>query len=172
MFSPVPKHLVRTAAKQCHNLFFLQTERSMLILVKISTDIREQTRVFYLLCSCNAFIILHNRLRQHKALLGWNVIREDELLFMEDRSFFKSYLITQQGFNPTYGRLPLKYALRESLETAKTEFTFIDSVPVDVACRICAKADSHIAYRVVNSHAMPRPCPAPTVPCPSWKSAW
>ena len=31
------------------------------------------------------------------------------------------------------------------------------------------KADSHIACL---AHAMPRLCTAPTVPCPSWKSAW
>jgi hypothetical protein len=38
------------------------------------------------------------------------------------------------------------------------------------------KADSHIACRAHAvrqfTHAMPRPCPASTVPCPSWNSAW
>jgi hypothetical protein len=68
------------------------------------------------------------------------VLREDKLLFMNDHSFFN--LITQQGFIPTCFRLPLKYALRESLETSGTEFTLIASVPLDVTHRICVTDDS------------------------------
>jgi len=141
-FSPVSKHIFRTAATQCHNFIFLQTDRYMPNLVTISTDIREQAQVLYLPCSCDTFITLHNRLRQHKALLGWNVLREDELLFMEFYSLFFFNLITQQEFNLTCGRLSLKYTLCESLETAGTEFTFIESVPVDLARRDFSKDGS------------------------------
>jgi len=35
-----------------------------------------------------------------------------------------------------------------------------------------ALTDSHSMPCPCRSHAMPRPYPAPTVPCPSWKSAW
>ena len=98
-FSPVSKHSFRTAATQCHNFIFLQTDRYMPNLVTISTDIREQAQVLYLPCSCDTFITLHNRLRQHKALLGWNVLREDELLFMEFYSLF--FLILSHNRNLT-----------------------------------------------------------------------
>jgi len=51
-----------------------------------------------------------------------------------------------------------------------------DAVCVTIALDLCLKADSHITCRAhavrQSTHAMPRPCPAPTVQCPSWKSAW
>jgi len=47
------------------------------------------------------------------------------------------------------------------------QLTFSGSMTLCVSSGL--KADSYIACR---AHAMQRHCPAPTVPCPSWKSAW
>jgi len=77
-------------------------------------------------------------------------------------------LITQE-FNPTRVQLPLKYTLRESLETARTEFTFIESVPMDVARPNCAtdgsacisrpshyRLTSHKLFKISATIALPK----------------
>ena len=77
--------------------------------------------------------------------------------------------VTQAGFQPDISRPQIKMIPPELLGSGLS-FMGLRNKTV--------KADSHMACRAHATpmpfprHAIPRPCRAPIVPCPSWKSAW